>query len=130
MKLNNLIASLLAGIMTLSSCTANFDDINTNPDGMTEVTPALLATNAIMGIVRPNSNKEFIQHMLTTKHMAWYERIEEGTQYNNFGRDNFSVYPTLRNYTAMEELAADTYQDQKIVSAYKGLALFLKAYKL
>ena len=130
MRLYKFTAGLLAGGILLSSCTANFDDINTNPDGMTQVTPALLATSAIMGIVRPNSNKSFIQHMLTTKHMAWYELLEESTQYNNFGRDGFGIYPTLRNYTAMEELAVETYQDQKIVSAYKGLALFLKAYRL
>ena len=109
MKLYTIAAGLLAGSMLLSACTANFDDINTNPDGMTQVTPALLATNAIMGIVRPNSNKSFIQHMLTTKHMAWYELLEESTQYNNFGRDGFGIYPTLRNYTAMAGLAVETY---------------------
>lgn len=42
MKTIKYIASLLAGI-TLFSCD-NFEDINTNPDAVTKVSPKLLAT--------------------------------------------------------------------------------------
>lgn len=130
MKLHKLITACLAGSILLSSCTGNFDEINTNPDALTQLTPALLATNAIMGIARPSSGKNFINHQLVTKHLAWSEMLEESTQYNNFGRDGFGIYPTLRNYTKMVETAEEVYQDDKMVNAYKGLAYFLKAYKL
>lgn len=48
MKAIKYIASLLAGI-TLFSCD-NFEDINTNPDAVTKVSPKLLATGAIVGL--------------------------------------------------------------------------------
>ncbi len=123
------IAMAWAGGLCLSACTGNFDDINTNPDALTTVTPALLATNAIMDIVTPNSSKSFMYDQMVSKTIAWSERLEDN-QYNNFGRDNFESYTTLRNYIEMADLAEETYQDEGIVNAYKGLAYFMKAYKL
>lgn len=122
MKVTKYIVSLLAGAM-LFSC-SNFEEINTNPDSTTKVTSALLATGAIMGIMKQSIAKPFITHQLTTKHLGWGEGFE-GAQYNSFGRDNFGGYTTLKDYNLMVEIANP--QDK---NAYEGLALFLKAYKL
>lgn len=59
MKTIKYIASLLAGI-TLFSCD-NFEDINTNPDAVTKVSPKLLATGAIVGLINlPKAKISFI----------------------------------------------------------------------
>lgn len=70
MKAIKYIASLLAGI-TLFSCD-NFEDINTNPDSVTKVSPKLLATGAIVGLMKPSKGKNFIYNQAGRKH--WKER--------------------------------------------------------
>lgn len=129
MKLYKYIVGFLAGSI-LFSC-ENFDEINTNPDSVTKVTPSLLATGAIMNVMSPSQKKNFINNQLVTKHIAWSEMIEETTQYNNFGREDFGGYTSLRNYQLMAQLADEnTLMPEGQKNAYKGLALFLKAYRL
>lgn len=129
MKLSKYIIGFLAGAL-LFSCD-NFDDINTNPDSVTQVTPSLLATGAIMNVVSPSQRKNFVNNQLVTKHMAWSEMIEETTQYNNFGREDFGGYTSLRNCKLMADLAEQsTLLSEGQKNAYKGLALLLKAYRL
>ena len=76
MKTIKYIASLLAGI-TLFSCD-NFEDINTNPDAVTKVSPKLLATGAIVGLMKPSKGKDFIYNLMTANISAgrkhWKER--------------------------------------------------------
>ena len=128
MKAIKYIASLLAGI-TLFSCD-NFEDINTNPDSVTKVSPKLLATGAIVGLMKPSKGKNFIYNQMTCKYIGWSEALE-GTQYNNFGRESFSGYTSLTNYKLMSELTdKDETMNEDKRNAYKGLALFLKAYRL
>lgn len=127
MKLTKYIASLLSCTL-LFSCN-NFEDINTNPDAINRGTPALLATGAIMGIMKPNTGKSFTSNQLTTKHLCWSEAIE-GAQYNNFGREGFSGYTSLKDYKLMATQAEAANLATKQKNAYKGLALFLKAYRL
>lgn len=123
MKLNKYIACLLAGSLMMSSCD-NFNEINTNPDSLTKVTAPILATGAIMGIMKPPIAKTFAQRQLLIKSLAWSESAD-GSQYNQFGREGFGGYTSLKDYNLMAEVANE--QDK---NAYEGLALFLKAYKL
>lgn len=107
----------------LFSC-GNFGDINTNPDAATKVTSSLLATGAIVDMVKPPTAKSFITNQLLSKFLGWGEAIQE-EQYNYFGRENFIGYTALKDYKLMVEMA---HPEDK--NAYEGLALFLKAYKL
>lgn len=116
------IFGLCAG-MFLFSC-SNFEDINTNPDAATKVTSSLLATAAIVDIVKPSVAKPFVDNQFLTKYLGWGEGIQ-GSQYNYFGRESFSDYTLLKDYKLMAEIAAP--RDKE---AYEGLALFLKAYQL
>lgn len=54
---NYLIGALVATGM-LCSC-SNFDDLNTNPDSPTTVTPEMLATKLILGTTKPSTSKAF-----------------------------------------------------------------------
>ena len=128
MKYTKYLVGLLAGI-TLFSC-ENFEDINTNPDSITKVSPKLLATGAIAGIMKPSNGKNFVYNQMTCKYIGWSEALE-GSQYNEFGREGFGGYTSLTNYKLMADLAEqDAVMTEGKKNAYKGLALFLKAYQL
>lgn len=107
----------------LLSCD-NFEDINTNSDSLTKVNSTLLATGGIMGIMKPSTGANFLDHLFVSKYMAWGEG-SRGAQYNDFGRDNFGGYTAIKDYRLMAELAED--QDKE---AYEALCLFLESYKV
>lgn len=107
----------------LVSCN-KFEEINTNTDSATKVNSSLLATGAIMGIMKPSVGPSFVDHMFLTKYMAWGEG-SRGAQYNEFGRDNFGGYTALKDYRLMAELAPEQSKN-----AYKAMALFLESYRI
>lgn len=125
MKWTKYIGSVLLAAISFTSC-QNFDEINSNPDSPTQVTPALLATGLLMDIVSHNSSsKTFIYDELLVKQLAWGEGIEE-YQYNVFGRSSFA-YTTLTNTIKMVEAAEAKGNN---VKAYQALAHFVKAWKI
>lgn len=126
MKYANYISGMLIAILLFpfTSCTGNFDDLNTDPDAATKATSTLLATGAIMGIVKQPTAKSFVQNQFYSKYLGWAEGFEDA-QYNGFGRENFDGYTRLKDYQLMGDLANP--QDS---AAYRGLGLFLKAFLL
>ena len=122
MKRINAITYLLA-IITLLSCN-KFDDINTNPDASTQVTPSLLANGVILSIMEKGSNKNFVYDSFLHKQLAWAEGMED-YQYNLFYRSGFGGFKTLINCEKMLEFA-----NENEINAYEALAHFIKAYKL
>ena len=51
MKFQNYIATFLIGL-GLMGCNNTLDEINTNPDATTEVTPSLLATGVLLDMTQ------------------------------------------------------------------------------
>ena len=121
-RINKYIAILLA-TSSLASCSV-FDDINTNPDATTKVTPSLLATGLLLNITSSSSSKSFVYDEMLSKQLAWAGEGIEDYQYNVFGRSSFS-YGTLIDAQKMVESVRDNN-----VNAYDGLAHFIKAYKI
>lgn len=115
--------TLLLAATALVSCD-KFDDINTNPDATTKVTPALLANGLLLNITQTGGSKNFTYDDFLCKYMAWGEGIES-YQYNIFDRSGFGGYKSLINANKMVESA---FEDEK--NAYDGLAHFLKAFKI
>lgn len=118
------ILSVLCIIALLMPGCSDFDEINTNPNSTEQVTPAMLATNLILGIVQTPTAKTFAQNNMASKQLAWGESAD-GNQYNDFGRTGFSPYLDLVNVQKMIDYTTDTNRD-----AYTGLGLFVRAYKL
>ena len=113
-------AVLLAGtIMMHHSCTSSFDELNTNPDASTQVTPAMLATKVILDHVQSgyNASCEFM-----VKRMFWGEQMD-AYQYNRFGKGSFGSLQALTNAMKMVELSPEADKD-----AYNGLFYYLKAW--
>lgn len=69
---NYLIGALVATGM-LCSCN-NFDELNTNPDSPTTVTPEMLATKLILGTTSPSTSKAFFNSNFLMKH--WHGEKE------------------------------------------------------
>lgn len=111
--------------ITMAACwlsCSNFEDLNTNKDSATKVNSKLLATGAIMEIMKPSSGASFVDPQFLPKYLAWGEG-SRGNQYNNFGRVGFDNYVSLKNYRLMVELAGE-----KEKPAYEALSLFLTSY--
>lgn len=121
-QIKKYISLLLAATM-LVSCD-KFDDINTNPDAATKVTPALLANGLLLNVLETGGSKNFVYDDFLCKYMAWGEGMES-YQYNIFDRSGFGGYKSLINAQKMVESA---FEDEK--NGYDGLAHFLKAYKI
>lgn len=116
-----LIWSLILGVF--SSCN-NFDEINTDPDAATKVTPSLLATELILNILKPAGSKTFLNPTVLSKQMSWGEGLSD-YQYNVFGRTDFDSYHKLISAQKLIDISAD-----QNPNAYLGLATFIKAYSL
>lgn len=117
---NYLIGALVATGM-LCSC-SNFDDLNTNPDSPTTVTPEMLATKLILGTTNPSTSKAFFNSNFLMKQLAWGEGSVD-YQYNKMGRSGFGGYTSLVNGVKMVELA-----DDNNPNAFQALNKFVKAF--
>lgn len=124
MKINILIAGTLLAVASFFTSCGHFDEINTDPDTPTSVTAAMLASGGIQSLLSSPGAKDFVQHDLASKHIAWGENSESYV-YNSFGRSSLVGYSTVITMQKMVELAPE--QD---LEAYSGLAQFIKAYKL
>lgn len=124
MNLKKYIGCAVMAVTVFSSC-GNFDEINSNPDASTQVTPSLLASGLLLNIMSQGSNKYFVYDEMLVKQLAWGEGMED-YQYNVFGRSSFD-YTTLINTIKMVE-EAQTAGDN--VEAYDALAHFIKAWKI
>ena len=116
----SLFAFSAIGIFIIwNGCTSSFDDLNTNPDATTKVTPALLATKVILDHVKSASsdNNEFM-----CKRMFWGEQMDN-YQYNRVEKGSFSAIQGLTNAQKMVELASESNKD-----AYTGLYYYLKGW--
>lgn len=110
-------------LTSVCSCTS-FDELNTDPDSTTKVSPEMIATNLILNIAKPSTQKSFLNSSFMMKYMAWGEGPAT-YQYNKFERSGFSSYYKLISAQKMVELAEDYNQE-----AYIGLAKFVEAYKM
>ena len=120
---NKINTSLIGVLVCLSSmlggCTSSYDDLNTNPDATTKVTPAMLATNLLLDFVKSANSQN---SELLCKRVFWGEQIDY-YQYNSFGKGSFSGVRNLTNGVKMVELASDVDKD-----TYSGLFYFLKGW--
>ncbi|GHT20420.1 hypothetical protein AGMMS4957_07260 [Bacteroidia bacterium] len=98
--------------------------MNTNPDASTGTTSAMLATGQLKDMLSKGENKSYHYDHMLSKHIGWGE-LQEDYQYNRIDRTGFGVYTGLTNCLKMVELAADIDKE-----AYRGLALFIKAFRL
>jgi hypothetical protein len=114
--------------LTIASSCNKFDELNTNPDVPTSVSPDLLATQVLRGTFRfwnPNPT-DWGTAQLFSKHCT--NVSAGGNPYQYYGSywpyGGFGWYQNLTSTKRMVEFA----KGNPALSSYEGLALFLKAY--
>lgn len=129
MKIKHIsIALLLSAMVGLQGCTKNFDEINTDPNKVENVTPSALITPTVYGMstyftVRSNDfTWEIMQTGLANPSVANGVHRYYFTETSGDGTWN-TCYRYLRNIREMESAAATSGQD-----VYKAVAITLKAY--
>lgn len=121
----SIIASLVAGI-GFSSCTKDFDSINTNPDKPSSASSAWLATNILTSITSKDikTATDFRQPFTLDKYLAWAE-LASANQYNQLTRTTYDRMVTLRDVAPM--IANATTPELK--NAYAGFGHFVRAWQ-
>ena len=125
-KIYYIIATIIS--ITIASSCSNFVELNTNPDAVTSVSPAMLATGVLESTFRfwnPNPT-DFSTANLFCKHTAILQTNPNPYQYyySYWPYGSFGSYVNLTDLKRMVEFAKGTPTE----SSYQGLALFLKAW--
>jgi hypothetical protein len=115
--------TMLAVCLFGTSCTDDFDEINSNPELTTQV-PASQLVVGLLDYMKLGGQEGMSEPYLFTKYMSWVENMKS-IQYNEIGEYGFGVYTSLKN---IEKLYG--YSSAATDDTYKGLGLFLKATRL
>lgn len=108
---------------------SNFEDMNTNPDTTTKVSPALLCTSALKTMARFSGDaKAYLATAALPKYIAYAQEGQMAEQYNSIGRGSFDLYAVFPNLDDMVAFAerSSAYE----TSSYRGVEYFVKAYVL
>ncbi len=103
----------------------NFEELNTNPDAATSVSPEMLATGVLKGAFRfwnPNQS-DFTTGNLGSHHIV-SEDLAREQYYNPYEYGSFGSFQNLTNLKRMVEFAKGVPAE----SSFKGLELFMKAW--
>lgn len=115
-------------LLFATSCTKNFDEINTNPDKSTSTSAEGLAANMLTSITSSDigDTKGFMQTFMLSKYILWTEK-QEGFEFNKIGRAGFGRLSVLRNVPVMMQYANK--EEDGIRNAYAGLGHFIRAWQ-
>lgn len=127
-KLKYIFITIIATVVVISC--SNFEDINTNPDKSTTVSPEMLATGVLVKTFKLSNNSAdvYTQITLFNKHTTKLKADADPNQYyySYWPWGSFGNYKYLTDLKRMVEFAESS--GNLAEPSYKGLALFLKAY--
>lgn len=124
-KIGSLVGCLL---VMLTSCTSEFDNINSDINASEKATPSLLSTNIIINITRYGGDaKSFIANSAGPKYVGYANEGQMGAQYNSPGSGSFGDMVLLPNIDKMNELAASSVAVD-VQNSYKGVGKFAKSW--
>lgn len=115
---------MLTGILMMPACTKNFEEKNTNPDAITDVTPDLLLPGILRTAVNQMVDQSWSIGNIVIQHTAKIQFVSED-RYTWGDRDGLwnNMYDNLRNVQLLISLA-----EQKNVPNYKATALVMRAW--
>lgn len=125
MKVNKIIFTV-ALFTTLVSCDKNFDEINTNENVPTTVTPSLLLAGVIRNTVNDQVNEAWGIGNIVVQHTAKIQFVNEDRYL--WGERNAvwnSVFGNLRN---VENIIGIASTSEPVQNNYIGVALVMKAW--
>jgi len=118
----NILAAFILGLF-LIGCTDNFDELNTNPNSVTQAPPSMLATQVILNMTKFGGRDAmaYLEGQCLTKYVG-LGVTKVANQYNQLGRGYFGLtsLPTIA-----EMIKASEGNPQK--DSYLALAKFARA---
>lgn len=125
--MKNIYKYIVSGVISLSlfSSCSNFDDLNTNPDTTTQVSPSMLCTNAILRVLKFSGRDAmaFLSDNGLPKYICFANQSQMPTQYNSIGSSDFGMMTILPNLEEMIKASQGTAME----SSYRGVAKYVKA---
>jgi len=122
---NKYIGLASALILLLIVGCSKFEEINTNPDAVTQVPASMECTNIVLSMLKYNGDAmSYISGNALPKYVGFTLLSKNGSQYNSIGSGSFGSMTILPNIDAMLASAANN----PMVESYKGVASFAKAY--
>ncbi len=126
MKFKKIIASVLVGLFITTGCDKGFEEINTNPNVPTRITPDLL----LAGIIRNTLNNQVSEAWnignIVIQHTAKIQFVNEDRYLWNEQNGIWNtVYGNLRNLQAIIDFAE---RANPVQNNYLGVALILKSW--
>ena len=124
-KINKYISVAFILIFSLLAGCDKFDEINTNPDTTTQVSPSMECTNIVLRMFKYGSDAmAYISGNALPKYVGYAIMAQNDAQYNKIGSGDFGALTILPNIDKMLEYA----QGNVMEDSYKGVASFAKAY--
>lgn len=119
------VIALAIGI-SFSSCTKDFDTINTNPDKATSASSEWLATNILTSVTSKDISQGtyFRQPFTLGKYLGWTELVSD-YQYNRMIRVDFGRLLVLRDVEPMINNASTA----DLKTTYEGFGHFIRAWQ-
>ena len=117
------IILLVVGIVFLSSCTKDFEAINTNPNGSTNVEPEFLLTNVLVSVSQANTYEQGFRlsnFICQFSSDIEFERIDRYEMGSNAGHWNL-LYRNLTDINSMQSVPNTN-------DAYKAVGDVMKCY--
>jgi Starch-binding associating with outer membrane len=123
--MKKIILSCIA-MMSVIACDTDFEDVNTNPNVPTEVTPNLLLSSVIRNTINDQVNEAWGLGNIVVQHTAKIQFVNEDRYL--WGERNGvwnSVYGNLRNVQNIISIAENA---EPVQNNYLGIALIMKSW--
>ncbi len=118
-------AGLVLLLILLSGC-SQFEDINTNPDAITQASSSMLCTGVILVNIKFNGRDAhaYLQPNALAKYLGYANQSQMPTQYNKIENTGFGSMTILPNIDKMVEYATGTNME----NSYRGIGKFSRAW--
>lgn len=127
-KINYVLAIVSVSVVVFTSCTNDFEEINTNPNAPIDVQPSLLLRQVIYDYGEQMSYEGFVAGNLLSQHFTMVD-------FNLFDRHDLNApqlggnpWPILYTNLRDNELILNMSRENAIHAVYEGPSLILKAY--
>lgn len=125
-KLYNIV--LVAILLSVTSCTKDFDEINSNPNAPIDVQPSLLLRQVLWNYGEEMSYEGFVAGNLLSQHFTMID-------FNLFDRHSLTEpqfggnpWPVIYRNLRDNEIILNKAREDELFGVYEGPALILKAY--
>lgn len=124
-KLNKYIRTGIALILLLLYGCNNFEELNTNPDTITQASAAMVCTGVILSNLESGGDGyAYLTPNALCKYIGYANENQMNEQYNKIGGGYFGSMTILPNIDKMVEYA----QGSIMENSYRGIAKFSRAF--